>query len=173
MLTLLRSFFIKNSLSTGFIVLLAVLIVIIVVPNLDQISEKLGFETRTSLNKELVEEKQQTAEVIEANKSLDTAITVIEETQKQADTVSTSLEQQKKEVTNRKNQILEEKKKKLETVKKPQPHKPTTPDKSPTSPSVMEEALNTSISQIQIQSVWKTYCDFNQHPGCSAPGVAK
>ena len=153
----IKKFFLGNTLSIVFIGLIIALLAIIIIPNLNQISEKLGFETRTSLKTKLVKEQQNTQVAIDANRTLEGTISVIE---KSKDNALNTIEEHHETVKKTEKKVHEIVVKKNQTIAKVL---------SKEIKSDIPEA--TVVSKIQITAIWSTFCEFNEDPTCQQPEI--
>ena len=160
----LKSKIFGNPLSMIFIGFLVLVLAIIVIPNLDQIRERFGFETRTTLKMAAEKERTNTNTALEANKQLDKALELTKEISNDNIEAIKKVEISKDTSDTKVAVIKEKKKAKIKAVvSTPKPKdKPTTPNTGELPPSVED----IQISQIQIDSVWDTYCQFNDNASC-------
>lgn len=180
-----KFFFGENTLITVCLIVIALL----VVPKYNQIMEKLGFETRTTLTTKLAQSEDQTKKAAEANKSLDEVVQKLIESNKDATIANTSIINKHDNSDKAKEKIIRDKTIKLANVK-PKPGKVKIAEQSPqdkpnikveeidNSDSIAEEEIENMDSEsrlvyeseksdIQISSIWETYCSFNSDDGCN------
>lgn len=159
----LKSKFLGNSLAWIFIGVIVLVLVIIVIPNYSQIMEKFGIETRTSLKLQVEEQKDVIKDVVASNESLQQDINVKEVIQEITDQTlvdqANALEAAHKDV----EKIVEKKQTKIRKIKKTYKAKPVV-----TAQDEIQEA--NEISQVQIETIWATYCNFNSNQACQVPG---
>lgn len=132
-----------NQLPIIFIGIILVVIGIIVIPNMEQIKEKLGFETRTTLKAQVVQQEQ----VIEHEKEVNTDLTnqikaddIMDEMKDKAVTDQVHVVQEQIKVV---EQRIVKKQKKIQKLKTKHPKLMTVK----------------AVSQVQIQSLWTAYCE--------------
>lgn len=140
-----------GSSSSILIVVLVAIVAIIVLPNLDAIKEKLGIETRASLKVKVEAQK----EVIDDLESSNTNLVESIETIEQINAVKEKAVEQHIEV---KEEVKEEVKKivKAKTIKV----------KAIKASTASQAQQHQQISEVQINSIWDSYCSFNNHASC-------
>lgn len=145
----LKSKLLGNGLSVGFIAVIGVIILIVVFPNLDQIRERFGLETRTGL-KLALQNQQAAVDVLQAsNTNLEATLKTsfeIDHIMKDA-VVEQAAETQA--VQQQVEQIISHKKAAIRNLK--------------TQPVSSENRIQqqTDISRTQIMAIWETYCHYN------------
>lgn len=158
-----------------FLVLLIGLLAIIIVPNYNNIKEKLGFQTKTTLVKDLTEEKNKVKDLTIVNKDLNDTIINNENSKKNSiDTIIRVVEKDK-ETDIKTSDIIKKKKTKIAQIKAGHEIVIRNIDNENIESIVKEEVeLNTenaveiekveqekAISAIQIASVWEAYCEYS------------
>lgn len=128
------------------------LVAIIVVPNLEQIKGKLGFETKASLKATVQAQDAAITHLEAANLNLVQTVAVIE----QVAVIKEAAVEQHVEV----KEVVKEEVKKVIKVK----HQKVKQIKSKHPPEQRADA----ISRVQIAAIWERYCDFNTHSSCGA-----
>lgn len=152
----LKSKFLGNSMAWIFIGIFAVVLLVIVIPNLEQIKEKLGFETRASLKVKVEAQKEVIEDITASNTNLQTTLEAkdaIEEVNNQAlEEQANALEEAHRQTRD----VIVTKTAKIRKVKAA--HKASNID-----PKVTTK----EVSRIQIQSIWATYCQYNANSACA------
>ena len=152
LLLFFKSKIMPNALSIIVVGILSILILILLITGMDQLREKLGIETRTSLKVELQQEKQNTQILEDKVEHLDTTI----ETNKVIEAkVEEVVIQQVKEVEVNKQQvkkIIHAKKIKIKSIKA-------------NITDIEQQAKE--ISRTHISSLWSSYCSFNNNSNCN------
>lgn len=147
----------RLSLPVGFFLVLIVVISIIVIPNFNQISEKLGFDTRTTLEKKLTDKDNTIDRLGEGNKQLSLTIDKLNESNKvDLETVVKDSENKEK-VDIVLSEIKVKAKKKFSNI---------TTSKSSFKAKLKVKSVELQLAEIQIQAVWETYCKFNNDSEC-------
>lgn len=134
------------------LIVLIALLAFIIIPNIELIKERLGFETRATLKVKVEAQKIVIDDLTSSNDNLMETIIVTdaindikeESVVKQEVIVDTVKETVKEVVTVKKKQI-----KKIKTNK-----------------SLSEHQQSQAISKVQIDTIWSSYCDFNTNPQC-------
>ena len=149
--------FFKNGMSftTGFFLLAAVVVLTVMIPNIDGISEKFGFDTKSSLRAKTETQKIQIDTVVADNKTLS------ETGEKKDQIAETKLEVVTDNLTAKANTI--------ETVAKINKTKDVKVKQLESTPTKTSAEIDKEISTVQIASVWRTYCAFNDDSRCNNP----
>lgn len=132
---------------------LIVFIGIVVTSNLDNISEKLGFDTKKTLSVKLNQEENNTNVAVAANKNTYEAVGLITETAEVKDTVTTELNEEVIETIEEINKIEKETDKKVVKIA--------------TNTTTTDIQKRKQISEANIAAIWDSYCSFNQDSECS------
>lgn len=151
----LKSKFLGNSLAWIFIGTVALVLGIIVIPNMEQIKEKLGFETRTTLKVQVQEQQEVIKDLSIANTGLAEIVQQQEEIHQVENEQINKQAEVVEQTTQVVNKVIENKVKHIKTIKAS-----TTVDKDKVK----------QISTTQINSIWDTYCNFNTSSDCT-PGA--
>lgn len=126
---------------------------IILIPNMDNIKEKLGFDTMRSLSVKLKQEEHNTDIAVAANKNVEKVHEVINNLGISEDIITKDFMNDIK-VANEKTEVIKEKKNTniVKISKKPKQ-------------TLQEESYE--ISKVNIDSVWESYCSFNIDSECN------
>lgn len=131
----------NNGLQYIVIGLSVLLMALLVVPNLDQIKERLGFESRTSLKVDLAKKDAVIDETTSANETLVKAVEIETKTLEISDKVMSDLNATKEQNTKVAKAVVSKKK----TV-----YRQAAKQKKPLSQE--------DKSLVQIRSIWESYC---------------
>lgn len=143
-LPMLKSFF--SNATNVMIVILIALIALIVIPNSEIILEKFGFETRASLKQDLTNEKRNNEILVSVLEETDKKNEIDKESDKISDNKLQELDiENKKENTSAKINISD-KNKKIKQIQ------------TEVSSNDTKEDLEYKISEVQIDSIWASYC---------------
>ncbi len=168
--SLLKSKLIDNALSISFIVAMVVLIGIIVIPGIETLKGKLGFDTKATLQVELDNANRLNEELLAINKT--SAESAISLDKLNAQIVKT-FDKQLVDIRHAEDitiEILAVKHIEIQKVK----NKPHVNLKGVVSSGVskVDKRINRLaqakvISKIQVASIWSAYCDGNDDTECS------
>lgn len=128
------------------------LIAIIVIPNMSDIKEKFGIETTKSLSVKLAQEERNTDAVIKANKSLQIVqehVKILDETEEK---LTEALVNELNVANTRVNEVKDSSNKKIIKITK--------------NTSLTSDEKEQKISEVNINSMWTSYCSFNQDDEC-------
>lgn len=132
---------------------LIVFIGIVVTSNLDNISEKLGFDTKKTLSVKLNQEENNTNTAVAANRTTHEAVGLITETAKVKDIIIAELNEEVIKTIEETNKIEKERDKKIVKIS--------------TGTTTTGEQKRKQISETNIAAIWDSYCSFNQDSECS------
>lgn len=149
----------KLTLPVGFFLVLITVLLVIIVPNFNQISEKLGFDTRTTLEKKLTERDNAIDRLGEGNKDLSLTIDKLKESNAVDLKAVVSDVEHKKEVDTVLSEVKVEAKKRFDNLKLSK----TTAAKKAT---VKNAAEADQIAEIQITTIWDAFCKTTHHADC-------
>lgn len=159
-----------NSITTGFVVAIVAVLAMIIIPNMDSIREKLGFETKTSLAVKLAKEKANVDKVVEANDKLKRVNDVLDKTSNNSITAIDNFNTSKDNTIAKADDIVVKRKAKVEVIRK----KP----KQTTEVSVVDPKLKLAVqlsgenlerveaSKVNSLAIWEAYCSFNNNDNC-------
>jgi hypothetical protein len=146
----LKSKVLGNSLSWIFIGIIVVILLVIIIPNLDTIRERLGFETRTSLKVLTIEQAQIIQDIQTSNASLVDSVIVSDAVRDVTNRVmvkeAIAVQQSIAVVTH----ITQTKRAAIRKIHATRITHPSTP-----------RAIATAISKAQITAIWDTYHTYN------------
>lgn len=160
-----------NPLNVIVIGIFVVLFAVVILPNLTNISEMLGFETKASLKADLAKENENVTKVVDANGSLekgnkvqreasDAQVTAIVNTQKAKDT---GKQETATRITKKDNDIA----KISQSSKKPSLDIPVNDaELVRLNPGATDPVKAQAQSQVQIKSVWSAFCDAGSSDAC-------
>jgi competence protein ComGC len=148
----MKYLFSEISLPIGLFLLLFGIAALVIVPNIDNISEKLGFDTKASLKTVVAEQKHTIDAVVKDNKDQANVAQAKDEAQAAKDDATKNQRAEEKKATDKVNGIEGQKKKKINDIQ--------------SNPKLTTSEKDQAISAAQIDSVWDTFCSFNQHPTC-------
>lgn len=155
-----------NAMNLVFLGLVAVLIMLLVIPNYQRVKGLLGFETLQSVKKELIQEKHNLDVAIEANHdtqlTLDDVVSArndaMETIERIQDSVDTTKEIAKLIVTKRDETI----KTSMKLTKKT----PVRDQLKEVKSSTLTQEQEYTVAKANINAVWEAYCSFNENTEC-------
>lgn len=133
-------------------VCLSAFLLFILVPNFDNISEKLGFDTKRSLSVKLQDQRHNTDMAVDANNTLSQTIEVLVKTDEVKHEVVEELKENQSDVSKVTATRLKDKDFKIAEIVK-----------TPPKPNVDKVR---QISEVQIDAIWASYCDGNEDLSC-------
>lgn len=145
--------FLFGDITKIFITVLIALVAMIVIPNYNQILERFGFETRTSLKVKLNQEENNTNVAVDANQNMVNTIDTLEKTAKNVDDAINNHIEQNKKTDTKVSAIKKKKDSRIDVVQ-------GASDKTP-------EQKMLEIDQVEIDSIWEAYCGFNNDTQCT------
>jgi len=143
----LKSKIMGNGLTWIFIGIIAVILLVIIIPNLDQIRERLGFETRTSLKVLTIEQAQVIETVQASNTSMSMAL---EATDAIKGVTEKAMVQQSLDSETAEQHVITTITTKRDHIRKVHTSHPTD-----------LHARAAAVSRVQITAIWDTYCTYN------------
>jgi len=155
-----------------FIILIG-LIIVLVIPNINQIKEKLGFETRTSLKVKLNQEISNTNAVLSNNKELNQTIDILGRTNEVISDLAIRKDIETNKVTKKVSNIISKKKKAIDEktkFEKDQLNSESIAEENIIVDTEQDIRRDIRTSTIQIDSIWEAYCEFNDDDTCKAKG---
>lgn len=132
---------------------LVVFIGIVVISNMDNISEKLGFDTKKTLAVKLNQEEANSNVAISANKKTQETVGIISKMSEVKDVISTKL-----------NDEIIETIKEIDNIEKSTDKKIVKITKNTTTTDLQKKQ---EISKANIIAIWDSYCSFNEDSECS------
>lgn len=125
---------------------------IILIPNMDNIKEKLGFDTMRSLSVKLNQEEHNTDTAVAANKNMEQVHETINNLGISEDIITKDFLKEIK-IANETVEIIKDKTNtKIAKINK--------------KPKQSNEERITEISKVNIASIWESYCSFNKDSEC-------
>jgi glutamyl/glutaminyl-tRNA synthetase len=164
----------NSSINGGFLIAIIAVLAMIILPNINSISEKLGFDTKASLREKVVVEKVIADKAIEANKKLAEVNAIFEKTNENALQAVSTQNEAKETITAKAETIIAKRKNKIHVAKTK--IKPTTEiaAKQPEIDPKLKMAVQLSgeslerveASKTNSLAVWEAYCTFNKNDNC-------
>ena len=142
----------NNPMMYAILICIIALIAIIILPNMDSIKEKIGIETVNSLTVKLNQEEHNTDLALKANKSLQIVqehVKILDETEEE---LTEALVNEINVANIKINEVKDSSNKKIIKITKD------------TNLTGVEKEQK--ISEINIDSMWASYCSFNQDDEC-------
>jgi len=149
-----KKFFAENALACIFLGIILALLLYIALPNMDSVRNFFGMETKESLKKDLEVQKQSTETALQAYKKMIDNLDKLEKSKKIAEEIKVKQDTETKEIKKKTESDISKKNDKIEKIK----------GDSKTPELTKQEIAD--ISTVQINSVWKAYCDFNTSEQC-------
>ena len=131
---------------------IVVIIGIILIPNMDNIKEKFGFDTMRSLSVKLKQEEHNTDTAVAANRIIEQTHEVINNLGIAEDIITEDFLKDIKAVDETVEVIKDKTNTKIAKINK--------------KPKQTEEQRLREISKINIDSIWSSYCSFNKDDEC-------
>ncbi len=135
-----------------FIVIMLAMVAAIVIPNYSKVLGFFGYESREVLKEQRDAAVQNTQVVIDANKESVKVVDTLKETTKNIESVIIDVVKKEKTIHKQYTEVKEKKDTKIQDIK----------DSKEKSVELQEK----EISEVQINSLWDSYCGFNTSELC-------
>lgn len=150
----------KMGIAGGFFGVLIVVILVIMIPNLGEISAKLGFTTKATLQKQVVETGLQLSHTLDANRTLSQTIDNQADASQATIGAIVAVNKDEKKNESDASAIIKKETTKIAQIR----HRAT--DK--TQPKQSTAEVDRQIATVQITAIWEAYCSFNPDVACQA-----
>lgn len=153
-----------NPLGMALLGIVLVLFAVILIPNIGQISERLGFESRATLKEKLAVEKINTDTAVDANASLVTAVAISDKTTENTVKAINNLNDNNKVTDVKTTDIVKKKNSNIARVKAEKKEVASVDD--PIQLKMATKLEEERISTYQVLAIWEAYCQFNVDETC-------
>lgn len=148
-----------NDLTKGFIIVLLFIVALIVIPNLGQISAKLGFDTVASMKDKVAKAEANADKAESAAKTNSNTIDTLGKIDKAKDDITINVVDKGSKIDNKTTNRINNRGEQVDKVKKtPVIEKDITPELKLAMELSGESLEKVRISQVNIASIWDSYC---------------